>query len=165
MIVARQKVHPDGSFQIRFIPAGTYYVTAVDYHPTSKGRGVGEYGKILLAEKQNLTIPEIRMRLDPLGAITVRVEARAELHDRIFVVVRDVEMDSFKGKPYAHAETSQLDEAGVAHFNYLPYGTYNIYVNLTGDASDKPSWIHERARLGLKGDSAECTVTMKKANN
>ncbi len=165
LIAARQKVHPDGSFQIRFLPAGNFYVTALDYSPTSNGRGIGEYGKISLAEKQNLTIPEIRLRPEPLGTMTVHVAAPGELHDRIFVLVRDVEMDSLEGKLYAHAETSQLDEAGVAHFNYVPYGIYNIYVNLTGDASDKPSWTHERVSIVLKGDSAECIVKMKKANN
>ncbi len=120
LIAGRQKVHPDGSFQIRFLPEGTYYVTAIDYHPTPKGRGVGEYGKISLAKKQNLTIPEIRFRPEPLGTITVNVAAPPELHERIFVLVRDVEMDSLEGKPYAHSGTSYLDEEGVAHFNYLP---------------------------------------------
>jgi hypothetical protein len=161
LIAARQKVHPDGSFQIRFLPAGTYYITAIDYNPTSKGRGIGEYGKISLTEKQNLTIPEIRMHPEPLGAITVHVAAPPELHDRIFVLVRDVEMDSLEGKLYADAETLQLDEAGVAHFNYLPYGTYDVSVELTGDTSDMPSWTHGHLWQG-RVISTECTVTMKK---
>jgi hypothetical protein len=165
LIAARQKVHPDGSFEIKFIPAGTYFVTAEDHRPTPKGRGIGEFGKISLAEKQSLTIPKFRLRPDPLGSITVHVTAPQELNDRIFVWVREAITDWLYGNPYFYAQTSQLDEKGVAHFTYVPYGTYNIYVQLTGDNSDKPSWTHEQARIMLKGDSADFTVTMKKANN
>jgi len=163
LIVARQKVQPDGSFKIKFIPAGTYFVTAEDHRPTSKGRGIGEFGKISLAEKQILTIPKFRLRPDPLGSITVHVTAPQELNDRIFVWVREAITDWLYGNPYFYAQTSQLNEKGVAHFTYVPYGTYNIYVQLTGDTSDKPSWTHEQARIVLRGDSADFTVTMKKA--
>ena len=156
LIAARQKVHPDGSFQIRFLPPGTYFVTAVDYRPTPEGRGVGEHGKVSLAEKQSLTISPIRLKPQPLGNIVVHVVAPPSLHDRIFVWLRDVELDKMEGKRriYPDARTSDLDQESVARFVEMPYGLYEVGVHLTGEDTSKPSWTHDKAQIGLLADSA-----------
>jgi len=165
LTAARHKVHSDGSFQIRFLPAGTFFVTADEYYPITKRRAIGEYGKISLSEEQSLTISDIQLQLEPVGSITVHVIAPPSIHDRIFVLAGDTTMGSPGSKPYRYAQDSSLNEEGVARFTDVPFGIYYISVELTGETSDKPSWTHERARIVLKDDSAECTVTLKKANN
>ena len=51
-IGARQKVNQDGSFEIRFLPPGEYNVTAEDFRTGSARKCEGEYGNVVLAERQ-----------------------------------------------------------------------------------------------------------------
>jgi hypothetical protein len=52
VIGARQKVNQDGSFEIRFLPPGEYYVTAEDFRIGSAAKCEGDYGNVVLAERQ-----------------------------------------------------------------------------------------------------------------
>ena len=163
LIAARQRVHPDGSFQIRFLPAGTFYVTADEYRQATKRRAIGEYGKISLAEGQSLTIPNIQLRLERAGSIAVRVIAPPSIHGRILVLVVNSAMGSPGSKPYPYTQTSGLNEEGVARFSDVPFGLYDISIELTGEASNTPSWTRDRARVELKSDSAECVIKLRKS--
>jgi hypothetical protein len=74
LVEATQKINPDGSFEIRFLPPGTYIVTAgassiratdgtekrrvasEDSRISPSGKCEGEYGRLMLAERQVASI-------------------------------------------------------------------------------------------------------------
>ncbi|MFI5176873.1 MAG: hypothetical protein ACHQKY_18605, partial [Terriglobia bacterium] len=154
-IAATQKVNPDSSYEVRFLAHGHYMVTAEDMRMTPTTRFVGEYGNIALAEGQTLVAVDVILHPDPLGKVAIQVNAPAELHDRLFVWLRDVEMDSVGSAPYHYAQTANLNEKNVASFEYVPYGRYDVYVSLTEEDSTKPSWTHDKIQVQLNGNKAE----------
>ena len=164
-IAASQKVNPDSSYEVRFLPPGHYMVTAEDTRITPTARFVGEYGNIALAEGQTLVAVDLMLRPEPLGKVTIQVkDAPPGLHDRIFVWLRDVEMDSVGSAPYHYAQTAHLDEKNMASFEFVPYGRYDVYVSLTGEDSSKPSWTHDEVQVQLDGNKAETVVALRRKN-
>jgi hypothetical protein len=161
-IAATQKLNPDSSYEVRFLAPGHYMVTAEDSRMTPTTRFVGEYGNIALAEGQTLVAVDVMQRPEPLGNVTIQVNAPPGLHDRIFVWLRDVEMDSVGTPPYHYAQTAHLDEKNVASFEFVPYGRYDVYVSLTGEDSSKPSWTHDEVQVQLDGNKAETVVALRR---
>jgi hypothetical protein len=161
-IAATQKLNPDSSYEVRFLAPGHYMVTAEDSRMTPTTRFVGEYGNIALAEGQTLVAVDVMLRPEPLGNVTIQVNAPPGLHDRIFVWLRDVEMDSVGTPPYHYAQTAHLDEKNVASFEFVPYGRYDVYVSLTGEDSSKPSWTHDEVQVQLDGNKAETVVALRR---
>lgn len=161
-IAATQKVNPDSSYEVRFLAPGHYMVTAEDSRMTLTTRFVGEYGNISLAEGQTLVGVDVMLHSEPLGKVTIQVNAPTELHDRIFVWLRDVEMDSVGSAPYQYAQTAHLDDKNVASFECVPYGRYGVYVSLTGEDATKPSWTHDEVRIQLDGNKAETVVALRR---
>lgn len=160
MMAANQNVRADGTFEIRFLAPGRYNVTAEDMRMNTTARYVGEYGNVVLAEHQVVSKVVVDLHADPLGTVGVRVIAPRELHDRIFVWLRDVEMDSFANSPYPYAQTAHLDEKGIASFEFVPFGRYEVYVMLNGDDLTKPSWIHDELTVRLNTSKAETEVSL-----
>jgi hypothetical protein len=159
---ATQKVNADSSYEVRFLAPGQYRVTAEDSRMTPTTRFVGEYGNISLAEGQTLVAVDVMLRPEPLGKVTIQVNAPTELHDRIFVWLRDAETDTVGSAPYHYAQTAHLDEKNVASFEFVPYGRYDVYVMLTGEDLTKPSWTHDDVQVQLNGNQAETTVALRK---
>jgi hypothetical protein len=162
LIADRQKVNKDGSYEVRYISPGQYIVTAEDLQFTPTARFVGESGKIQLEQGQ--THPDVNLFLhsEPAGQVTIRVIAPRELHDRVFVWLRDVQMDSLGGSPYKFAGTAELDEKNTASFESIPYGLYDVYVMLTNEDTRKPSWTHDELQVKLTGRIAEGVVELRK---
>jgi hypothetical protein len=161
-IEATEKTNADGSYEVRFLPPGRYLVTAEDSRMTPDARFVGEYGNISLAEGQVSVGVDVMLRPEPLGKITIQVKAPPELHDRIFVWLRGAQIDSVGSPPYSYAQTSQLDENGAASFAYVPYGLYDVYVMLTGDAQARQAWTHDKVQVQLNKREAMTIVTLRR---
>lgn len=161
-VAAVLKVNVDGSFDIRFLAPGRYNVTAADPQVTPTTRYVGEYGNIALAERQVLSSVVVHLHAEPLGSIRVRVVAPLELHDKVIVELRDKTADDTRLAPFAHSQTARIDDKSVASFNSVPYGLYDVYVVLSGEDSNKPSWTHEKVQVELNGNQAEAVVKLQK---
>jgi len=161
-IVAQQKVTADGSFKIRFLAPGRYNVTAADLHASPTARFVGEYGTVALEEHQVLPHLTINLHAEPLGSVRVRVVAPQEIRDRVFVLLRDVKMDSFDISPYPYSQTADLDDENTASFEFVPYGRYKVYAMLTGENSGG-SWTHDEVQFQLNGNHMEAVVKLRKA--
>jgi len=159
-MAATQKVNADGSYEVRFLAAGHYLVTAEDSRMTPTTRFVGEYGTVTLVQGQVMGAVDIVLRPEPLGKVTVQVDAPPELHDRVFVWLRDAEMDSIGSAPYHYAQTAHLDNKNMASFEYVPYGRYDVYVMLDGEDLTKPSWTHDEVQVELNGNHAGTVVAL-----
>jgi len=159
-MAATQKVNPDGSYEVRFLGPGHYMVTAEDMRVTPTARFVGVYGNMWLAEGQTIFNVDVMLHPDPLGTVTVQVNAPPDLHDRIFVWLRDVEMDAAGSAPFHYAQTAHLDEKNVASFDYVPYGRYDVNVMLNGEDSTEHSWTHDEVQVQLNGNKAETVIAL-----
>jgi hypothetical protein len=165
LIAALQKVSQGGSFEVRYLSPRQYWVTAEDLQPTPTARLVGEFGKIELAQGQTYADVNVLLHPEPVGRVSIRVIAPKELHDRIFVWLRDADMDSAGGNPYKYAETARLDDQNVASFMYVPYSRYDVYVMPTGEDISKPSWTHDDLEVRLSGGSTEAVIELRKVEN
>ena len=162
LIAALQKVNDDGTFEVRYLSAGAYLITAQDSQMTSASRFVGKSMTMNLREGQTYTDLSVLLHPEPLGTVSIRVVAPLSLHDRVFVWLRDVHMDDKEGdSPYKFAGTAQLDEKSVATFQCVPLGLYDVYVMLTGEDLTKPSWTHDDVQVQLNGPRAEAVVELR----
>ena len=162
-MAATQKVKEDGSFEIRFLAPGQYNVTAADMWESPTARYVGEYGNVVLAERQVVSHVGVQLHAEPLGSVRVRVIAPEELRDRIVVLLRDVEMDASDISPYPYSQTASLKDESTASFESVPRGRYNVYAMLTGEDVSRPSWTHDEVQVQLNGNRAEAMVTLRKS--
>jgi len=162
VVAASQKVNADGSFEIRFLAPGQYNVTAADTRESPTARYVGEYGNVVLAERQVVSQVGVQLHAEPLGSVRVRVNAPQEIRDRIVVLLRDVQMDSFAISPYPYSRTDSLNDENTASFESVPFGRYRVYVMLTGEDLSKPSWTHDEVQVQLNGNRTQATVTLRK---
>jgi hypothetical protein len=161
-IAAMQKVNEDGYYEVRYLSPGQYVVTAEDSLTTPASRFVGQYGIINLREAQTYSDVNLLLHSEPLGKVIIRVNAPQAIHDRVFVWLRDVNMDEFAGgAPYKFASTAQLDDKNIASFEGVPYGLYDVYVMLTGDNLARPSWKHDEVRVQLSGSHGEAAVELR----
>jgi len=161
-MAALQKVNTDGSYEVRFLPPGHYRITAEDYQVTQTSRFVGDYGNIIVAKSATLAALDVVLHAEPLGNVAVRVVAPRELHDRIFVELSDVEMDSYGTAPYRYSQSARPDDNSIASFDCVPYGHYDVYVGLYDEDVRHPSWIHDEVRVQLNGNKAETVVALRK---
>jgi len=161
-MAANQKVSPEGFYEVRFLAPGHYLVTADDGQMTQTTRFVGQYGNISLTEGQTLVAVDVMLNPEPLGKVNILVNATPELHERIFVWLRSVEMDSVGSAPYQFAQTAHLDERNVASFECVPYGRYDVYALLAGRQSSEPSWVHDKVQVELNGNKAVTVVTLRR---
>jgi hypothetical protein len=161
-MAAMQKVNKDGSYEVRYLSPGRYIVTAEDLQVTHTARFVGEFGKIQLIEGRSYSDVNVLLHSEPLGGVSIRVIAPQQLHDRLFVWLRDSQMNSFGGSLYKFARTAHLDVKNTASFESVPYGLYDAYVMLTDEDSRKPSWTHDDIQVRLSGSYAEAVVELRK---
>jgi hypothetical protein len=162
LIAAVQKVNDDGTFEVRYLSAGGYVITAQDSQKTSTSRFVGESMRMNLRESQTYSDVNVVLHAEPVGTVSIRVVAPPSLQDRVFVWLRDAHMDDAEGdSPYKFASTAQLDEKNVATFQCVPYALYDVYVMLTGEDLTKPSWTHDDLRVQVSGPRAEAVVELR----
>jgi hypothetical protein len=161
---ATQRVEKDGSYEIRYLPAGRYLGTAEDSILTKTARFVGVSENFSLDQGQSLDLAGLVLRAEPLGRVSVQVHCDPGLRDRIFVWLRDVDMDARGGPAYRYAQTANLDTKNVASFEYVPYGRYDVDVLFTGEDAMHPPWTHDPVQVELKGSSAEAEVTLRKSD-
>lgn len=161
LVAATQKVNADGSFAVRYLTPGQYFVTAEVSRVNLTSRFVGEFGNARLLQAQTLSGVDLLLRSEPLGRVSVRVIAPQGLHDRMFVRLADVEIDSMRGAPYKYAQSAYLDDKNVASFEYVPYSLYNVQVIVTGPDASK--WQHDQTQVHLNGGRAETIVELREA--
>jgi hypothetical protein len=160
-IAAHQEVNGNGSFEIRFLAPGQYNLTAEDLPKNSTAEHVADYGNVTLTERQALSHLVVDLHPEPLGTVRVKVIAPPELHDRVFVWLKEAETDSVGKFPDHYAQTARIDAQSVASFDSVPYGHYNLYVMLTGDDLSKPSWTHDEVHVELNANHAEAVVKLR----
>jgi len=167
LIVATQKADSDGTFAVHYLPPGTYFVSGVDSKWEASFRYVGNLGIVSLLEGTKLDHQEIILHADPLGTVNVQVDAPEIPYEKLFVVLRDVELDleTPGSGPYSYGTTANVGSDRVARFKQVPYGRYNVSVMLYGEDISRPTWTHDDAEVTLDNAKAETAVRMYKTNS
>ena len=162
--VAVQNTDADGSFKIRYLHTGTYLVSAEDLNWGPAVRYLGILGTVLLLEGANLDHGVIILHSEPLGTVNVRVDPPEIPREKLFVMLRDVELDHETpgSSPFHHASTTKVDSDGVARFKQMPYGRYTVWVGMDRENLAKPSWVHDDAEVILDSAYAEVSVQMRR---
>jgi hypothetical protein len=166
--VAVQMTDSDGSFEIRYLHPGTYMVSAMDVNWAPTLRYLGILGTVSLLEGTHLNHEVVVLHSDPLGTVNVRVDPPQIPREKLFVVLRDVELDEETpgSSPYHHASTTKVDSDGVARFKQMPYGRYTVWVGMDGEDISKPSWMHDDIEVTLGSTNPEVSVQMhRKTSN
>jgi hypothetical protein len=164
--LALQKVDPDGTFAIRYLQPGNCFVSVADSRPGVAAHYVGVLGLVSLPEKATLAGQNVTLHAEPLGTVTIRVIAASIPRERVFVQLRDVELDleTPGSSPFKFGTQSSADSNGVATFKQIPYGHYNVSVGLYDENLLKPSWTHDDATVTLDGPTADLSVQMYETN-
>lgn len=115
-----------------------------------------------LPEKATVVHQDVTLRTEPLGTVTIRLIGASIPRERIFVGLRDVELDleTPGSSPFRFATQTSVDSYGVATFKQIPWGHYNVSVGLYDEDLEKPSWTHDDATVTLDGTTAELSIRM-----
>jgi hypothetical protein len=164
---ATQQVNRDGTFTVRYVPAGSYLLTVEDRNWALNSRFIRNYGRVNLKENSTLTDLVITLEPDPLGPITVRVEPQEALLRNMWVMMTDSEFGPSNTRLFMVRETADLSPNGVAHFDRMPYANYDVYVSVYGvpysfNKSPIPGWCQDETRVKLEGPPAVVTVHLHK---
>jgi hypothetical protein len=163
-----QKVEIDGTFTIRYVEPGNSLITADDSGFATAARHVGTIGPVYIPEKATVMGQDIELHARPLGTVTIHVTGSSLLPNKLFVVLRDVDLDQDPPiwSPFAFGTQADVDASGNAVFAQIPWGTYDVSVGIYGDNAMAPSWTHEDAIVTLRGSAADLSVRMhKRATN
>jgi hypothetical protein len=160
--LAVQKVDPDGRFEIRYVKPGNCFVSVADSRLGVPPKYVGILGLVSLPERATLVGQDVTLHAEPLGTVTIRVIAASIPRERVFVDLRDVELDLENpgSSPFQFGTEKSADSDGVATFKQIPYGHYNVSVGLYNENLEKPSWTHDDATVTLDGPTAELSIQM-----
>jgi hypothetical protein len=161
--VTTQKADADGKYEIRYLDPGKYFVSVADSRLRQTSRYVGIIGLISLPEGTRVTNEDVTLHSEPLGTVRIHVIAPEIPREKLFVVLRDVELDleTPGSSPFSsYGTTAELDSSGVATFKWVPYGNYNVSVGLYEEDLSRPSWTHDDASVTLDSADAERSVRM-----
>jgi len=156
-----QKVQADGTFDFRYLAPGVYVVTALDSGKSPVPRYRGESGTVLLGEDQISSSVTVTMHLEPVGTVRIRVAAPSELRARVTVSLRDHEANRVGGGPFPYIAAEVPDANNVALFEGVPYGMYDVDVQITGDDLNRPSWTYDDLQVQVSGALAEMVVQLR----
>jgi len=156
-----QKVKSDGTFEVRYLAPGVYVVAALDSRIIPVPRYVGESETLLLGEGQTVSSVMVRMRSEPVGTVRIRLVAPPQLRGRITVQLRDSEIDTTVGRPFPYVSAATPDVTNVAQFEGVPYGDYEVNVEITGDDLNRPSWTYNDLQVHVSGALTEAVEEMR----
>jgi hypothetical protein len=165
-----QQVHLDGKFTVRHVPPGSYFLAAEDRDWTTNTRFIRNFGRVDFTEKSYVSNLEIVLEPDPLAPITVSVEPREALRSGMWVMLTDSEFGPSNTRLFMDRETADLSKNGVAHFDKMPYASYNVEVGVSGlprRLSDTPipGWCQAETKVKLDGSPATVTVLLHKCSD
>lgn len=160
--LAVQKVDPDGKFEIRYVKPGDCFVSVADSRSGVPPIYVGVLGLVSLPEKATLLGQDVTLHAEPLGTVTIHVIAASIPREKVFVDLRDVELDleTPGSSPFRFGTETSADSNGVATFKQIPYGRYNVSVGLYNENLQTPSWTHDYAIVTLDGPTADLSIQM-----
>jgi len=164
----KQKANADGTFSFHYLPPGAYLLGALAPDGKSEVRYVGVYGALSLQERENVSNADVVLHPEPLGTIRVHIHPPDAPLDRIFVVLRDVDLDAdtIKGQSnlYPFGDTAVPGRDGDVIFKTVPYAHYNLSVRMTGTGGlEAAGWTQEATQVELAGPCLEVTLHLKKS--
>jgi hypothetical protein len=126
-----QDANADGTFVVRFLPPGIYFLSARVLDWEKPAQFTGRTKTFTVKERQVLTALEIVLNPEPVGEVRVHVEPLGALGSRVEVDLSDVERDSGGEslKLYPDNRTADADSSGLAVLKGMQYGTYHLYVS------------------------------------
>ncbi len=136
-----QDANADGTFVVRYLWPGTYFLSARIIEIEKPSLFVGRTDTFTVKERQSLNGLEIVLNPEPLGEVRVHVEPPEAIRILEEVWLSDVEKDSAGEnlKLYAFTETADVDTVGLADFNAMPFGTYHVSISdRSADESGSP---------------------------
>jgi hypothetical protein len=130
-----QDANADGTFVVRYLWSGTYFLSARVIDMEKPSYFAGRTQTFTVKERQSLDGLEIILNPEPLSEVRVRVEPPEALQALGEVWLSDVDKDSAGEnlKLYAFTEASGVDGGGLAEFKALPFGTYHVSISNRSD--------------------------------
>jgi hypothetical protein len=162
-----QDANPDGTFVVRYLPAGIYFVSARVIDSEKPSRFSGRTSNFTVKERQSLAGLEIVLNPEPLGEVRVHVEPSEALLNRVNVDLWDVDRDSGGEnlKLYADSQDADANPSGLAVLKGMQYGTYHLFVSnliANDDGTRIPAACHQTDdSIAVKLDKPIVEITVR----
>ena len=118
-----QDANADGTFVVRYLWPGTYFLSAraVDWEKPSFF--VGRTETFTVKERQSLSNLEIILNAEPLAEVRIHIEPSKALHDQVEAELWDVDNDAEAENPklYPDNQSAEPDSSGLAVLKGLQY--------------------------------------------
>ncbi len=128
---ADQDANSDGTFVIRYLMPGTYFLSATVTDWEKSTNFIGRIDTFTVRESQKLGGLEIVLNPQPLSEVRIHVESSEVFRDQVEASLWDVDNDSGAANPklYPDNQSAEPDSAGLAVLKGLQYGTYHLAVS------------------------------------
>jgi hypothetical protein len=128
---ADQDANSDGTFVIRYLPPGTYFLSARATDWQMPANFVGRIDTFTVKESQLLAGLEIVLNPQPLAEVRIHVKPSKMLHDQVEAELWDVDGNSGAKNPklYPDNQSAEPDSSGLVVLKGLQYGTYHVAVS------------------------------------
>jgi hypothetical protein len=126
-----QDASPDGSFVVRYLWPGSYFLSARVIDMDKPSFFVGRTETFTVKERQSLNSLEIVLNAEPMAEVRIHIEPSKALHDQVEAELWDVDNDSEAVNPklYPDNQNAEPDSSGLAVLKAVQYGTYHLSVS------------------------------------
>jgi hypothetical protein len=126
-----QDANPDGTFVVRYLWPGIYFLSARITDWEKPTFFVGRTATFTVKQRQSLDGLEIVLNAEPLAEVRIHIEPSKPLHDQVEAELWDVDNDSGAVNPklYPDNQSAEPDSSGLAVLKGLQFGTYHLAVS------------------------------------
>jgi hypothetical protein len=129
---ADQDANLDGTFVVRYLPPGTYFLSAEVIDWQEPDHFVGRIDRFTVKEHQVVTGLEIILDPKPMSEVRVHVESSEALGRPLEIELSDLDGDFDAQNPKLYPDektTTDVDSAGLAVLKGMQYVAYHLSVS------------------------------------